>query len=520
LKDPQCLCLPREALLKRQLEGVEDEKFPRIWRCRGLSLDLEYRFEPGASDDGVSLLIPLATLSQVDERQCDWLVPGLLPEKVLALMKSLPQRQRRNVVPLQAWVDGFVSRYAQLDPKAIAGRSLIDALIDHAREEGSASLSPQDFRLEQLPKHLQMHFRLLDQHGSVIGVSRSLVDLKRRFGPRAQTALQAAFQGLGVVDLHTNAKAEQSTGIDPMDQNRGHRSAVDQGHGDIKLDDLEQRYKKWEIEELPEMMELNQKGQKLIGFPAWVDYGDAVGLKVFDDLDMASATHEAGVMRLLLIHFREPLRFFLKQMPDAQSIEVSYSQWGSAKQLHEDLCCALLKRACLGKEPPRSASSFEALCQLARPRLALIGQELARLLRSVLTEHAQLQKKMPSVRGTPLQSDVEQQLAFLLPKDFLKNTPPAQFTHLPRYLQAISLRLDRHRSDPQRDRDLMQQMAALDSRWRKAWISRRGRKDDVLEQFAWMLQELRVSLFAQNLKTPMPVSVKRLERWWEANAVR
>jgi len=514
MQDPLCLCLPKEALLKKQIEGLEDERFPRIWRCRGLSLDLEYRFEPGASDDGVSLLIPLAALSQVDERQCEWLVPGLLAEKVLALLKSLPQRQRRNLVPLQAWVERFVGRLPQPDAYPSGGRSLIETMIERAREDGAAILAPQDFRLEQIPKHLHMHFRLLDQHGSVLGVSRSLAELKSRFGPRAQTALQAAFQELGLKDAPNKTKC---TAVSPAETEP---YGVQKGQDELRPYDGEQRYKTWAIDVLPELMEISRDGQRLIGFPAWVDHSDAVGLQVFDDLDMALSAHEAGVMRLLALHFREPLRFFLKQLPEAQRLEVLYSRWGGVKELHQALCFALLKRASLGSECPRSAASFESLCQSARPRLALVGQELSRLLLSILTEHAQLLKRLPSIRGTAAQSDIEQQLDFLLPKDFLINTPPAQFAHMPRYLQAIASRLERCRSDPQRDRELMQQIAGVEAPWRKALALRRGRKDELLDQYAWMLQELRVSLFAQSLKTAMPVSVKRLERWWQANAVR
>ena len=243
-------------------------------------------------------------------------------------------------------------------------------------------------------------------------------------------------------------------------------------------------------------------------------------MQVFDDLDVAHVAHEDGLMRLLTIHFREPLRFFLKQLPDGQRIEVLYSQWGSAKELHQDLCYALLQRACLGVERPRSAKDFDDLCHAARPRLGLVGQELARLLLQILNEYTQLSKRLPQIKASHAQGDIEQQLAYLLPKHFLKQTAPGQLGHLPRYLQAINQRVDRLRNDPQRDRDLMAQLMVVEGPWRKIVATRRGRTDEKLTEFAWMLQELRVSLFAQTLKTPMPVSVKRLERWWLASAIR
>jgi len=517
-EDPNCLCLPREALLRKQIEGLEDERFPRSWRSRGLSLDLAYRFEPGASDDGVTLVIPLAALSQVDERQCEWLVPGLLEEKVLALMKSLPQRLRRNLVPLQAWVDRFMARLREDDQSSMR-RSLLEVLIEQAREDGGAIISAHDFRQEQLPRHLHMHFRLIDQHDAVLGMSRSLAELKSRFGSRGQSALQAAFEGLGAVEQSIRFKKD-------LARDDGHASAVqaklpkvEQAASHPRVD-ASQRFQHWAFDSLPELMEIEHDGQQLIGFPALVDHGEAVGLQVFDDLDAAHVAHEDGLMRLLTIHFREPLRFFLKQLPDGQRIEVLYSQWGNAKELHQDLCYALLQRACLGVERPRSAKDFDDLCHAARPRLGLVGQELARLLLQILNEYTQLSKRLPQIKASHAQGDIEQQLAYLLPKHFLKQTAPGQLGHLPRYLQAINQRVDRLRNDPQRDRDLMAQLMVVEGPWRKIVATRRGRTDEKLTEFAWMLQELRVSLFAQTLKTPMPVSVKRLERWWQASAIR
>jgi ATP-dependent helicase HrpA len=170
---------------------------------------LAYRFEPGASDDGVTLVIPLAALSQVDERQCEWLVPGLLEEKVLALMKSLPQRLRRNLVPLQAWVDRFMARFCEDDQSSMR-RSLLEVLIEQAREDGGTIISAHDFRQEQLPRHLHMHFRLIDQHDVVLGTVAFIGRAKEPFWqpgtkcltgciPRAwrSRAVNQAQEGLG-----------------------------------------------------------------------------------------------------------------------------------------------------------------------------------------------------------------------------------------------------------------------------------------------------------------------------------
>ena len=492
--DPQLLFLSRAALLRKEIDGVQSGRFPREWTSGGLKLELSYRFDPGSADDGVTLHVPVVALLQVDEARCEWLVPGLLAPKVHALIKSLPQRLRRSMVPVQQWVDAFVA--AHEDP-ARQSTGLLQALVAHASAEGNAVLQPGDFRLEQLPPHLLMHFRVLDAHGAVLGGSRSLAELKARFAQRSQTALQAAF-------AQASHDCTQARGT---------------GETEAPSVDSARRYQDWSFADLAERLSLRDADQTLVGFPALIDHGDAVGLQVFDDAQQAAQAHQRGLLRLLALHFREPLRATIRQMPEVQGVSATFSLWGSAAELQQQLAEAILRRACLGQELPRSRAAFANLCTQARPRIGPIGQELGRLLAQILAAHAQVLRRIPGLRGVHAHDDIDCQLRELLPRDFLVSTPVSQLGHLPRYLQAIIQRAGRVRADPTRDLAQMRTVQALEQRWRRALAARRGVHDQRLEDFRWMLQELRVSLFAQQLRTPMPVSVKRLERWWIAQAL-
>jgi ATP-dependent helicase HrpA len=530
--DPQLLFLPREALLRKQIDVLQSERFPRHWVARGLRLELSYRFDPGSSDDGVSLQVPLAVLGQVSEERCEWLVPGLLPEKTHALIKSLPQRLRRNMVPVQDWVRRFVA--AHQDPsKQTCG--LLQALVQFAREDGAVQLQPSDFRLEQLPAHLRMHFRVLDSHGAVLGSTRALPELKARFAQKAQGALQAAFaqaafpqaasqQRQALAQPDTAGRSDRARrGQAKLRLREAERSdfpgrSLDAVHetGDTTKPATAERFEAWSFGELAEVVELRDGEQTLIGFPAVIDHGDAVGLQVFGDAQQAANAHRRGILRLLALHFREPLRTTLRQWPGAHKLSTALGLWASASELQQQLAEAILRRACLSGEVPRNRSAFELLCAKTRPRIGLIGQELGRLLGQILTGHSQLSRRLASLRGTHAENDVATQLEELMPGGFLVSTPAENLVHIPRYLQAIHHRIERLRADPARDLAQMRAVQALELRWRRALAARRGVHDEQLEIFRWMLQELRVSLFAQQLRTPQPVSVKRLERWWVA----
>jgi ATP-dependent helicase HrpA len=530
LAQPGLLELSRDELMRKDAAGVDTESFPRRILMRGVGFDLDYRFDPGASDDGATLTVPLYALNQVDAVRCEWLVPGMLADKVGALVKSLPQKLRRHLVPVPASVEAFIGRWSgDSGPHAWGSRPLVQALIDDLRETLQLRAALTDFKLETVPAHLFMNFRLVDEHGGVIGLSRNLAELRAQHGARAQGSFQDALRDIAqrirpVAEspaVSASASAAASAGPStPAAAVRGARAAATdpsaQRSAALALQ-AGQRYRDWSFGPLPELMELSRGRETLIGYPALVDAGDAVELQVFDSPQEAAPEHRRGLSRLFALVLKEPLRFFERNLPDAHKLTLLYAPFGGADDLRRELATAVIERACLAEPLPADAPAFAERIAQARPRLNLIGQEVARALLAILVEHQAVIRKLPQARGQPAAAaDIAQQLEGLFPGRWLNGTPAAQLAHYPRYLKAIALRIDKLRTEPGRDAPRLAELAALQTPLRRTLAQRRGEDDARLEEFRWLLEELRVSLFAQELRTPMPVSVKRLQKAWAA----
>ncbi|MEY4214160.1 MAG: ATP-dependent helicase HrpA, partial [Pseudomonadota bacterium] len=332
------------------------------------------------------------------------------------------------------------------------------------------------------------------------------------FGDRAQGAFRQALSALG---LRSSGQVTAPSG----EAERERASAGDRTAPSLPL--AGERHTDWRFGALPEILELEQRidgrRQTLIGYPALIDRSDSVELAVFDDADEAAREHRRGLIRLFRIALREPLRFFERNITDFQKMSLQFASFGSADDLKNDLLAALIARACLADPLPADEAAFRDRLEASRPRLTLIGQELARVTAEVLTEHVALARKLAQARAWPAAADdVQAQLAGLLPKRFIVQTPWEQLRHLPRYLRGVAMRLDKLREDPARDAKLMSEISPLVTNFRRMLSQRKGAVDARLEEFRWMLEELRVSLFAQTLRTPMPVSVKRLQKAWDA----
>jgi len=524
--DPKLLHLSRDALLRKDAGDIGSEAFPRRAQMAGIAFDLDYRFEPGAADDGITMTIPVAALNQVDPVRCEWLVPGMLRDKIQALLKSLPQKHRRHLVPLPECAQTLAARFGERPPE----RPLVDTLIDALRDRYGLRLQREDFRPETVPLHLFMNFRLIDAHGGRIAASRSLAQLKAEHGATAQTAFQAAMAQLGG-QLRPSARPVAGGAGDPeqvVGQDRISQRADDTANADPSLGQADaaaglmpgQRFVDWSFGQLPELLEISPRGRRgpeLIGFPAVVDDGDAVVLTLFDEPEAARRAQRGGVARLFALALKEPLRFFERNIPDFQTMSLQFAAFGSGDELKRDLVAAVIERACLGEPLPDDAASFATRLAEARPRINLIGQELARTLAGILAEHQAITRKLHTVRAHgPAVADVSTQLAALLPKRFVATLAPERFRHLPRYLKAVSVRLDKLRGDPARDAQKMAEMSPLLQTWQRLVRERRGQIDPRFDEFRWLLEELRVSLFAQELRTPTPVSVRRLHKALEA----
>jgi len=496
---PDLLKLTRDELMRHEAAGITTEAFPKTIRMGGVDCAAGYLHEPGDIRDGITAVVPLFVLNQVNEDRAEWLVPGMLKDKVQALLKSLPQRPRSRFVPLPESANRLAAQLSQAG--FWANGSLTDALLKIVRTETSLDVKRADFKLDMLPAHLFMNFRVVDEHGRQLGMGRNLGALKAELGAQARGAFQA-LAGMKVLSSPVPSVPSPHSNLPPKGQG-------------AKAAPAGERYTAWTFGELPDLMEIRKGGTSLIGFPALIDQGDAVTIEVFDEPDVAAAKHRAGLRRLFALQIKDALKYLEKNIPELQKMAVAYMPLGTQEELREQVIEVALERAFMLGPLPADEPAFKRRIEEGRGRLTLIANEVARLAATVLVEYAAAVRKIKDTKNQPdATADATQQLQRLMPKRFLAATPWAQLQHFPRYLKAITLRLDKLRSDPARDTTRMAELRPQEQRYWRLVAERKGAVDDRMQELRWLLEELRVSFFAQELRTPQPVSTKRLDKLW------
>ncbi|AIL32780.1 ATP-dependent RNA helicase HrpA [Basilea psittacipulmonis] len=475
------LLLSKEDLMRHDAQGITSETFPKKLNLGELKLSLSYHFEPGSPKDGVTATVPVYALNQLSDKPCTWLVPGMLKEKVLALLKSLPQKLRKSCVPLPDYAENFYHQYFdQQDLKM--DKSLVQALCDDIYEKKRIHVTVHDFQESSLPPHCFMNFKIVDEHGRMLSAGRHLDMLKATHGHLARESLQQL--------VHKQSDLDK-----------------------IKKD----RIVTWDFGAMPEILEIQKNHQTLMGYAALVDHGDHCQMDVFDEQAQAMIAHQKGLLRLYKLALKDQIKGLLKQIPQQDKLGMLYLSFGTLDDLKEDILDAALKHLGWGESLPHDEESFQLKIMEIKQRLGLFIQEVAKLTLTILNDYAMVQKNISSIKAfTQAQEDISENLKLLVFKGFLSSTPFEQIKHLPRYLQATLRRIDKIKQDPARDQKLMSELKPLWQMYGRKKQMLKGRVDDHLETFFFMLQELRVMLFAQELKTPMPVSVKRLYKMWES----
>ncbi|ARK99549.1 ATP-dependent RNA helicase HrpA [Burkholderia pseudomallei] len=513
------LYLSRDDLMRHEAAGVTTELFPKRVTMAGVEMALAYHFEPGSPRDGVTLAVPLFALNQVDARRAEWLVPGMLKEKAHLLLKSLPQKLRRHCVPLPEYAAGFVERAGR---ERFGAGGLVDALIADVREQTQVATKTSDFKLETLPAHLFMNFKVIDEHGRQLAMGRNLAQLRAELGAQAQQHFQkiAAAATLAPAGEPAAAAAGASgararrvpLGAPPRAAEPAAQAGAAAG-----ATALYENLTTWNFGKLPELLEIRRRGETLFGYPALVDRGTHCDVEVFDSPDEAARIHRAGLRRLFALQLKEPIRYLEKNLPGLREMAMQYMSLGTQDELRDQLIATALDRACLQEPLPADDASFHARRDEGRSRLNLLAQEIARLVGQILAEYAGLAKKLAQAKPFPAaHADMQGQLAALVGKRFVVDTPYAQLAHFPRYLKGIALRIDKLKADPARDARQAAELQPLAQHYQRSVAQRGGVADARLAEFRWLLEELRISLFAQELRTPMPVSVKRLYKVWES----
>jgi len=508
-KNPKLLFLNKEDLMRHEAAGVTTELFPKKMQAAGSDMPLTYHFEPGSVRDGVTLAVPLYALNQVSTERSEWLVPGMLKEKVHLLLKSLPQKLRRHCVPLPNYAAEFCERVQQNE---IFGESdLLDALITDVREHANITAMRSDFKLETLPAHHFMNFKVLDEHGRQLDMGRNLAALRAELGGEARESFQrlADKSSLQSAFGESPKTAHSGTGRSSESLQSANTTLPRASHENITS---------WTFGELPELLEIAKGKQTLIGFPALVDKGEHCDLEVFDDPAVAERTHHNGLRRLFALQLKDQVKFLTKNIPGLQQMGMQYMTLGSQEELRDQIIEAALELACMQEPLPKDADKFEARKEQGRTRLGLLANQVAQLASQILAESHVLPKRLQGVKAhAQAVADMQSQMSALISKRLLLDNDYAQLAHFPRYLKAIGVRIDKLRADPERDTRQMAEWQQVAGKYQRALKDRGGRNTDPkMLEFRWLLEELRVSLFAQELRTPMPVSVKRLEKVWES----
>lgn len=513
------LYLSRDDLMRHEAAGVTTELFPKRVTMAGVEMALAYHFEPGSPRDGVTLAVPLFALNQVDARRAEWLVPGMLKEKAHLLLKSLPQKLRRHCVPLPEYAAGFVERAGR---ERFGAGGLVDALIADVREQTQVATKTSDFKLETLPAHLFMNFKVIDEHGRQLAMGRNLAQLRAELGAQAQqhfqkiaaaATLAPAGEPAAAAAGASGARARRAPlGAPPRAAEPAAQAGAAAG-----ATALYEHLTTWNFGKLPELLEIRRRGETLFGYPALVDRGTHCDVEVFDSPDEAARIHRAGLRRLFALQLKEPIKYLEKNLPGLREMAMQYMSLGTQDELRDQLIATALDRACLQEPLPADDASFHARRDEGRSRLNLLAQEIARLVGQILAEYAGLAKKLAQAKPFPAaHADMQSQLAALVGKRFVVDTPYAQLAHFPRYLKGIALRIDKLKADPARDARQAAELQPLAQHYQRSVAQRGGVADARLAEFRWLLEELRISLFAQELRTPMPVSVKRLYKVWES----
>ncbi len=471
-QNPRLLYLTKDALMRHGAASVTEAQFPETLEIDGVTLNLKYRFEPNHPLDGVTATVPLALLNQLDATRTEWLVPGMMREKITSLIKNLPKQMRNACVPVPEFVTGF------LEHTKVGEGALQPTLMHYIQLKTSLKISIEDFNFSDLPEHLRMNFSVIDEKNRELGMSRDWIALKNQLGSAAQLTFRSNSPSIEKTDL-----------------------------------------KQWDFGDLPQTLTFTKDNHQLTGYPALEDNIDSVAVKLFDTEAAAIASHRAGVRRLMRFELKEQMKQLEKSLPNFNQYALQLRNVMSVEDLKEDMLTTIADRAFVGEDDlPRTNGEFMKLKQRARTRLPAVTEALCRMVNTIATEYNLLVAKQAQMPATVnrLKRDVESQIGWLVYKNCFSQTPWEYVAHLPRYLKALRLRIEKQASNPERDGKNAASVGLLWQNWEAAMDKQRklAGASQALQDFRWLVEELRVSLFAQELKTPFPVSIKRLEKIW------
>ena len=471
-----CLFLSEEDLISKHSAHFDINEFPDQLTTTSMALELDYEFAPGKASDGVSVDVPVSVLKQLKEEDLDWLVPGMLREKCIALAKSLPKPIRKLLVPIPDLIDRIMPAL-----KAGATGNLHHLLAQNITEKSGVQIDPQQWRNYKLGEHLQMQIRVLDETGKILGNGRDLVVLQEKFSDEIQRNIQR----------YSENSIERSGLII------------------------------WNIGELEEVHEIDHGGIKLLTYPALVDEIDSVALTLCDNSALAKQETVWGIVRLLMLHSSQQVKYLKKILLNDSQKNLLLSHLGKKDEIQHQLIRAAYRNCFLNEESlPRSKKAFNAVYEDNREELISIAEKLEFKLYEILQHYHRVKKlllKFSTDGNKAINMDVGEQLDELLHADFISDTPKANFIDIPRYLKAIEERLKKYPRQIEKDKEWTNELQYYYSLYSQKYylLVKQNLVSQDLDKFRWLLEEYRVSLFAQSMGTKEPISAKRLKKFWQ-----
>ena len=469
-QDPELLNFERSFLINDDAEQVSKLDFPNFWHQGNLKLKLTYQFEPGTDADGVTVHIPLPLLNQVEMTGFDWQIPGLREELVIALIKSLPKSYRRNFVPAPNYAQAFLGRAVPLE------KPLLETLIYELRRMTGVTVEAEHWHWEQIPSHLKMTFRVVDENGKKIAESMNLDELKFSLKDRVQESISAvADDGIEQSGLHI-----------------------------------------WSFAELPQCYEQKQRGFSVKAFPAIVDEKDAVGIKLFETEFEQAVAMQQGLRRLLLLNVPSPIKYLHEKLPNKAKLGLYFTPFGRVLDLIDDcIACAVDKLIVDFGGFVWNEEGFDKLRDFVRENLNEVTVDIAQKVEQILTLTHQLNQRLKGKMDFTMAfalSDMKSQISGLIYQGFVQKSGYTRLPDLLRYLQAIDKRMDKLAQDVNRDRAAMLRVEQVQQAYQQllAKLPKSKPISDEVAEIRYMIEELRVSLFAQQLGTKYQVSEKRV----------
>lgn len=470
--DPERLNFAKTMLVRAGADTISAVDYPNLWRQGNLKLRLSYQFEPGSDADGVTVHIPLPLLNQVSPHGFDWQIPGIRRELVIALIKSLPKPLRRNFVPAPNYAEAFLARVTPDETP------LLDALERELRRMSGVTLERDAWQWDLVPDHLKITFRVVDEQQKILAEGKDLDSLKARLKNSVQQTLAA------VADAGLEQESVQS----------------------------------WNFGNLPQRFEQKKGGYRLMAWPALVDERHSVAIKLFETKKEQQRAMWHGVRRLLLLTIPSPIKYLHDKLPNKAKLGLYFNPYGKVLDLIDDcIHCGVDKLMADQGGPVWQEQDFQRLQEYVRGHLNPVVVEIAsgveQILSVVFAINKRLKGKVDLSQALAL-SDIKTQLNGLVYLGFVTASGWRRLGDILRYLRAVERRLDKLAIDPHRDRAQMLKVEAVQQAWRQ-WLAKlppaRRDEDDVVE-IRWMIEELRVSFFAQQLGTPAPVSEKRIQQ--------